>query len=547
MMRTLLTLVTLLVAATGLARPAQQTIYKENERVTVWLTVLKQYVEDDSTNFCLARVKYVNGDKDKWKLTTGDVVTVQLREDDGVDDEDPWGTTFEVTAAEAAAGTFDRTFSCSSDYGKDGWGTDTEDIELYLAAEVDLENCGTLCDDPDSETDVLDVLMVQDDKNEDDDTDEAAVPLGLGLNKDRVAADQDWFTFELASAAKVELNVEYDLVQLGETMLHAGKLDMVLFDDASVQLESAIDNDAGAGIVVNSLAEGIYFVRVSPRQSTDPNFYDVRFLVTYPGCTPQDTQEQDCPKCGTQTRVCDADGYWGDFGACEGQGPCEVGESKAQPCGNCGTQTMTCSETCAWAAGTCTNEGVCAAGTEESQACGAGGTQLRTCDEKCVWGAWGECSVGPECSNAMTKMCYSGPSSTRNVGECRVGVATCVNEAWGPCVDEVLPKAEACTNSKDDDCDGETDSADTDCQGTTPGPDVVTPTDVVVTPDTPVVTDTAVTTPDQGYVPIDIVTPTSSGGGGGGCAMNSTGSTGLPLALLLLIGLTLMRRRRTSP
>ncbi|WP_437297123.1 SBBP repeat-containing protein [Sorangium sp. So ce426] len=45
--------------------------------------------------------------------------------------------------------------------------------------------------------------------------------------------------------------------------------------------------------------------------------------------------------------------------------------------------------------------------------------------------------------------CYTGPESTRRVGECKDG---CLR--GGTCVDEVLPRTEACTKANDESCDG---------------------------------------------------------------------------------------------
>ncbi|MBK9265758.1 MAG: hypothetical protein IPM54_38970 [Polyangiaceae bacterium] len=54
------------------------------------------------------------------------------------------------------------------------------------------------------------------------------------------------------------------------------------------------------------------------------------------------------------------------------------------------------------------------------------------------------------------RSCYSGSMSTKDVGQCKAGVQTCISGAWGTCDNEVLPKPEAC-DSLDNDCDGESD------------------------------------------------------------------------------------------
>ena len=61
------------------------------------------------------------------------------------------------------------------------------------------------------------------------------------------------------------------------------------------------------------------------------------------------------------------------------------------------------------------------------------------------------------CTPGETRPCYEGPSGTENVGICKAGVATCVEDGsdWSECVGQVLPKAEICSNGIDEDCDNE--------------------------------------------------------------------------------------------
>lgn len=63
-----------------------------------------------------------------------------------------------------------------------------------------------------------------------------------------------------------------------------------------------------------------------------------------------------------------------------------------------------------------------------------------------------------ECIASATRECYTGPSATKGVGECKAGKQTCSAEGkWGKCEGEVLPQAEIC-NGKDDDCDSNIDN-----------------------------------------------------------------------------------------
>lgn len=66
------------------------------------------------------------------------------------------------------------------------------------------------------------------------------------------------------------------------------------------------------------------------------------------------------------------------------------------------------------------------------------------------------------CTVGTTMSCYSGPAATMGVGACRPGTRSCVAGSppmYGACTGEVVPRAEVCGNSVDDDCDGEVDDA----------------------------------------------------------------------------------------
>ncbi len=60
------------------------------------------------------------------------------------------------------------------------------------------------------------------------------------------------------------------------------------------------------------------------------------------------------------------------------------------------------------------------------------------------------------CTPGTTDFCYSGPPGTEIKGACKAGIATCgADGTFGPCIGEVTPVAEICTNVGDDDCDGQ--------------------------------------------------------------------------------------------
>jgi parallel beta-helix repeat protein len=62
------------------------------------------------------------------------------------------------------------------------------------------------------------------------------------------------------------------------------------------------------------------------------------------------------------------------------------------------------------------------------------------------------------CQEGETRSC-----GQTDVGICKFGVQTCLNNQWSDCVGEVKPLTEICDNGLDDDCDGFTDGKDIDC------------------------------------------------------------------------------------
>lgn len=70
-------------------------------------------------------------------------------------------------------------------------------------------------------------------------------------------------------------------------------------------------------------------------------------------------------------------------------------------------------------------------------------------DEDCDGNVDEDCA----CATGDTRECYAGPTGTNGHGICRAGTQTCVDAVWGACSGQIVPRAEACDNSKaDDDC-----------------------------------------------------------------------------------------------
>lgn len=73
-----------------------------------------------------------------------------------------------------------------------------------------------------------------------------------------------------------------------------------------------------------------------------------------------------------------------------------------------------------------------------------------------------ECS----CTPGATRACYGGPLSTRSVGACHDGIATCdPTGTWGACEGETVPSVESCAADQfiDEDCDGKVNEENCTC------------------------------------------------------------------------------------
>lgn len=60
------------------------------------------------------------------------------------------------------------------------------------------------------------------------------------------------------------------------------------------------------------------------------------------------------------------------------------------------------------------------------------------------------------CTPGTSAPCYSGPDATKDIGLCKSGSWTCNAQgtAYGPCMGEVLPAAEDCSQPADENCNG---------------------------------------------------------------------------------------------
>ena len=375
----------LAISGSAQARPAVAGASDTVDDATLTLRVLEQMILGDARSWCELRIEDAG---EQIPLRPGDTVSLRVYENDIAGDDLLWETDFEVTNDEVAANRIDRTFDCTSDFQDDVGGQS----EIYAEAEVVKAECGFWCLYDRPETEIIEVAEVEDDDWEDDDTDAAARPLGLGLVEGSIGRDQDWVSLELAATAHLTLEALHDPL--------AGRLDMALFDAGGGRVAISGDDDDASRIVFTSLPAGAYTASITPRISDDYNFYDVRLLLDAAAhaCTPAETEDQACGNCGTRTRTCSAQEQWGAFSDCEGGRDCSPGSFIARDCGRCGSMIVACTEDCVWVEAACQDEGACLPGATEDLPCAGGGVRTRECGADCRWSVYADCP-GAECND----------------------------------------------------------------------------------------------------------------------------------------------------
>ena len=195
------------------------------------------------------------------------------------------------------------------------------------------------------------------------------------------------------------------------------------------------------------------------------SFCDSKSLSCAPGCkTAADCASKHCD--GTHTCVeCLVDGDCAVGSVCIGVA-CAPGCSDVQACPGgltcCGKGCVdvtknvldcgVCSNACAPppnATAVCVASkcglGACVGGFEDCDLDPANG-----CEENSLQDGPCKCTPGTQIS------CYEGAPGTIGVGPCHAGIKTCNADglAFGACAGEVLPSADICANSIDEDCNG---------------------------------------------------------------------------------------------
>jgi len=157
---------------------------------------------------------------------------------------------------------------------------------------------------------------------------------------------------------------------------------------------------------------------------------------------------------------------------CDGLGECVEGCDDLQPCDG---GASCCDGLCVDLQTSATDCGECGESCEGAMACVEGECGLGECEDgwsDCNGDALDGCETQGECSCTPGEVqdCYSAAPDTMGIGACSAGSRACndTGTAWGPCEGEVIPTAEVCGNTVDDNCDGVVDEdPDADLDGWT--------------------------------------------------------------------------------
>jgi len=241
----------------ALGLPAVIAVNDVDGDASITLSFLDSGITDDSQSWCEVRLVVLGVE---YPLTEGDTCTIQVWEDDTIGDDLIWETTFLVTASEASVQLVDRVFDCSCAL------PDNEPGPIWeVFANADIDKEGSFFNDK-PQTGNIEVIMVEDDTAEDDDSLSAAATLPLEVSLERVSRDEDWFVFVTNSPGFVEVSLAY--------FVGCGRLDATLFPDGEPPV-LASDTSTGGRIIAGPLDVGTHAIQVFPRDPANFNFYDI--------------------------------------------------------------------------------------------------------------------------------------------------------------------------------------------------------------------------------------------------------------------------------
>ncbi len=166
-------------------------------------------------------------------------------------------------------------------------------------------------------------------------------------------------------------------------------------------------------------------------------------------------------ECKAGTQICSS----GQWSACVGQAvpSSELCDSKDNDCDSTTDEDFTnLGQSCSVGIGECKAVGVyqCKADNSGTECSASSGTPS---SEQCD-GKDNDCDGKTDkdiAGNPLSQSCYTGPSGTSGIGQCKTGTQSCSAGTWGTCSGETVPTTDIC-NGFDDDCDATSDEDFTD-------------------------------------------------------------------------------------
>ena len=165
----------LLSSASAWALPVDQSAEGINDDARLILGLPSKAIEGDERTRCTMRI--IVG-SEHVPFSHGDQVTVEVIEDDPLDNDELFRQVLAVTPLEVGGGAFDRVVDCSGAFGEDGG----DSLEVFAKALVEKDDCGIGCRQDRPVTEVLELQVVGDDGSEELDDQAAGANSFSSLN-----------------------------------------------------------------------------------------------------------------------------------------------------------------------------------------------------------------------------------------------------------------------------------------------------------------------------------------------------------------------------
>jgi hypothetical protein len=191
-----------IISSHALALPNTVSASETDDDATIVLSTYDETYPGDSDSYCELDLEVTDN---AVLFSTGDSFTVFVYEASNLSDRTIFSLQDSFTAQEVAEGMALRTIDCSSALPSDSDGG----IEVYAVAQIDKDDCGFGCSDDSPTTPALLISEVTDDDLEQNDDRLTASPVAQGMLDNRLAADDDWYQFDLSAKSRVQIQLAY--------------------------------------------------------------------------------------------------------------------------------------------------------------------------------------------------------------------------------------------------------------------------------------------------------------------------------------------------